>query len=586
MIDLSEGQKALVNATDSLFAVACPGAGKTRAMVTRFLKRTAEESRKGIGLISFTNAAVDEVRRRCGSGNEALKAPNFVGTFDSFLHRFIVTPLFVKHYKKSPRYVQSWKDAPTGNFRLLDQNQRDLIPGSEPIQMGWFDFDLNGRATLVSVPQRFGKNQTETLMSLKVKAEDEASDRFGHLIRAGTVTCEAGRILAGVWVRDPRARQVIAPLLTARFAEVIVDEAQDCGAEELLVLGFLQACGVRVVMVGDIDQSIYEFRSATPQAVRDFARSLPIQLELRDNFRSSPAISAFNNGLRSGSLIESASGKHATLSTPVYLLDFSKPDEIAPAVLRIAEKHKLSATDLMVLAHAEAHSMKAAGVVDAESGTSRVLEIADAGFKLRSTDFDARTRLKALEKVERSILKLLTADMKTEHKSFDLIREELGVEARWLREFAVRISISLDATEKPRDAFAEEVRIFLKNVEWGHLGTPTARSIGSMYKAPSEKSWSGITHLTVSPLVPYSTVHGVKGLEFRGVVLIIPEAPKSKATEEVLDAWERDLDTEARRVLYVAGSRAEELLMLAVHTIHVDRVAALLDARGIPYERA
>jgi hypothetical protein len=451
--------------------------------------------------------------------------------------------------------------------------------------MGWFDFDLNGRATLVSVPQRFGRNQTETLMSLKVEAENEASDRFGHLIRAGTVTCEAGRILAGVWVRDSRARQVIAPLLAARFAEVIVDEAQDCGEEELLVLGFLRECGIRVIMVGDIDQSIYEFRSATPQAVREFAEALPIQLELRDNFRSSPAISAFNNGLRSGSLVESSSGKHAALSTPVYLLDFSKPDEIAPAVLRIAEKHKLGSTDLMILSHAESHSMRAAGVVDVESGTSKVLEIADAGFKLRSTDFDARTRLKALEKVEHSILKVLTADIKTGHKSFDLIREELGVEARWLREFAVCISISLNATETPRDAFAEEVRNFLKNVDWSHLDPPTARTIGSMYKVPSEKSWGGIAHLRESPLVPCSTVHGVKGMEFRGVVLIIPEAPKSKATEEVLDAWERDLDTEARRVLYVAGSRAEELLMLAVHTTHADRVATLLGAKSIPYER-
>ncbi len=554
-------------------------------MVTRFLKRTAEEPRKGIGLISFTNAAVDEVRRRCGSDNEALRAPNFVGTFDSFLHRFIVTPLYTKHYKKPPRYVQSWKDAPTGSFRLLGPNQRDLIPGSEPIQMGWFDFDLNGRARLAKIPQRFGKVQTETLMSLKVQAEDEASDRFGHLIRAGTVTCEAGRILAGVWVRDPKARQAIGPLLAARFSEVIVDEAQDCGEEELLVLGFLRSCGVRVVMVGDIDQSIYEFRSATPQAVSEFAKALPVQLELRDNFRSSPAISAFNNGLRSGPLVEASSGKNATLSTPVHVLEFSKLDEIAPAVLRIAEKYKLAATDLIVLSHAEAHSMKAAGVVDVESGTSKVLEIADAGFKLRSTDFDARARLKALEKVERSTLRLLTADTKTGHKGFDLIREELGIEARWLREFAVRISISLDAADKTRDAFAEEVRNVLKAVDWHHLDPPTARAIGSMYKAPSEKAWGGIVHLRQSPLIPYSTVHGVKGLEFPGVVLIIPEAPKSKATEEVLDAWESDLDTEARRVLYVAGSRAEELLMLAVHTSYSDRVAALLHAKGVPYER-
>lgn len=555
-------------------------------MVTRFVKRTAEEPRKGIGLISFTNAAVDEVRRRCGGDTEALKAPNFVGTFDSFLHRFIVTPLFTKHYKKPPRYVQSWKDAPSGTFRMYDYSQRrDLIPGSEPIQMGWFDFDLNGRASLVRVPSRFGKTATETLMSLRVQAEDQASDRFGKLIREGTVTCEAGRILACIWVRDPRARKVIAPLIAARFAEVIVDEAQDCGEEELLVLGFLRECGIRVIMVGDIDQSIYEFRSATPHAVQAFAEDLPIQLELRGNFRSSPAISAFNNGLRSGNLVESSSGKHATLSTPVHLLEFSNLDEIAPAALRIAEKHKLDASDLMLLSHAEAHSMRAAGVTDAESTSSKVLEIADAGFKLRAADFDARTRLKMLEKVERSVLKLLTYGKDTGHKSYELIREELGIDPRWLREFAVRLTVALNATGKNRTSFAAEVRDFLNNADWGAATPPKAQDISNLYKAPTEKTWDSVTDLQDGPVVRYATVHGVKGLGFRGVVLIIPEAPKSKATEEVLDAWERGQDAEARRVLYVAGSRAEELLMLAVHTNHVDRVAALLVAKGVPHER-
>ncbi|MDX3695975.1 ATP-dependent helicase [Streptomyces europaeiscabiei] len=585
-IDLTEDQRALVDAADSLFAVACPGAGKTRAMVTRFLKRTTEEPRKGIGLISFTNAAVDEVRRRCGGDTESLKAPNFVGTFDSFLHRFIVTPLFTKHYKKPPRYVQSWKDAPTGTFRMYDNSQRrDLIPGSEPIQMGWFDFDQNGRATLVRVPTRFGKAATATLMSLRAQAEEKASNRFGQLIREGTVTCEAGRILACIWVRDPKARKVIAPLLKARFAEVIVDEAQDCGEEELLVLGFLRECGIGVIMVGDIDQSIYEFRSATPRAVQEFAADLPIQLVLRDNFRSSPAISAFNNGLRSGSLVEVSSGKHDALSTPVHLLEFSNLDEIAPAALRIAEKNKLDASDLMLLSHAEVHSMKAAGVTDAESAKSKVLEIADAGIKLRATEFDARTRLKTLEKVERSILKLLTNGTETGHKSFELIREELGIDSRWLREFVVRLSVSLNATQTTRTTFAAEARDFLNNSDWGSVKPPKAQDISNLYKAPSENAWSGVTDLKEGPAVPYATVHGVKGLEFRGVVLIIPEAPKSKATDEVLDAWERGLDTEARRVLYVAGSRAEELLMLAVHATHADRVAALLGAKSVPYER-
>ena len=64
-----------------------PGAGKTRAIVARYLSRVEQEPRKGIALLSFTNAAIDEVKGRCGDMPDALKAPHFVGTFDSFINR-------------------------------------------------------------------------------------------------------------------------------------------------------------------------------------------------------------------------------------------------------------------------------------------------------------------------------------------------------------------------------------------------------------------------------------------------------------------------------------------------------------------
>jgi ATP-dependent exoDNAse (exonuclease V) beta subunit len=57
-----------------------------------------------------------------------------------------------------------------------------------------------------------------------------------------------------------------------------------------------------------------------------------------------------------------------------------------------------------------------------------------------------------------------------------------------------------------------------------------------------------------------------------------------KVTERtVLDDWEGNHNTEARRVLYVAGSRAEQLLICAVHRKHTDRVASLLQAKEVPY---
>lgn len=589
-ISLTEDQQALVDAEESLFAAACPGAGKTRAMVARFLKRTAKENRQGVALISFTNAAVDEVRSRCGDQVDALKAPNFVGTFDTFIHRFMVTPLYAKAYNVAPKYVQSWQDVSSTSFRLYDYSQRrDHIPGSPPIQMGWFDFDRNGTATLN--PERIGRGFSaaakSTLMQLRSLAESKASNIFGKLLENGTISCEAARLLAEYWINDGQTRQVLAELLKSRFSEVIVDEAQDCGREELHILQFLIDCGIRVVMVGDIDQSIYEFRSATPRAVQEFVKNLPIQLQLGDNFRSSPAICAFNSCLRSSPLTETSRGDTSTLTVPVYLIEFSAPDDIVPAALQIAEKQELVANDLMLLAHAEAHSMTAAGVVDVEaSGSSRVLAIADAGFKIRSKEFDARTRLRSIEKVERAVLAALTGGKDPDHKSVEAICEGLGIETRWLRNFAVRMSVALDAEGKTRQDFATGVRDFLKDADWGDLTPPVSGYLGGLFRAPKEDVWVKVTSLGDDPLIPYSTVHGVKGMEFPGVVLVLPDTPKSKATDEVLDAWESGQDIESRRVLYVAGSRAQRLLVFAVHRKHIDRVAALLDAKAIPYVRS
>ncbi|MFE9882577.1 UvrD-helicase domain-containing protein [Streptomyces sp. NPDC005784] len=580
---LTDDQQALVDADGSLFVAACPGAGKTRAMVARFLKRTAEEDRRGIALISFTNAAVDEVRRRCGNQAEALRAPHFVGTFDTFIHRFIVTPLYAKAYNQKPNYVQSWQDVASTSFRLRDMGR------TKNLELKWFDFDSDGRAHLNvgRVPQDFGDAAAHRMLALrKQEAEANASHIFGRLLRAGTVTCEAARLLAEFWLNSTKERAILEALLRARFAEVIVDEAQDCGREELHILQFLRDCGVRVVMVGDLDQSIYEFRNATPAAVREFAARLPGQLTLEDNWRSSPAICAFNNGLRAGQLAETARGDNSLVESPLHLIEFSSLDQIVPAALEVAEQYKLTADDLVLLSHAETHGMKAAGVVSLDSASSnRVLAIANAGSKLRSREADPKARRKAVEQAQKAVLATLTVDRDTQHHSFAAVCEEIGVDPRWLETFAVRMAISLNAEGQSKQAFAAEVRAFMKTADWGDVPPPNVSDLGKLFRAPTDVSWAGVANFSNDPAVRFSTVHGVKGMEFRGVVLVLPERLRvDRVTERtVLDDWEGDHNTEARRVLYVAGSRAQELLMFAVHRKHAARVGHLLAARGVPY---
>jgi DNA helicase-2/ATP-dependent DNA helicase PcrA len=70
-----------------------------------------------------------------------------------------------------------------------------------------------------------------------------------------------------------------------------------------------------------------------------------------------------------------------------------------------------------------------------------------------------------------------------------------------------------------------------------------------------------------------STVHRVKGREYRGVALVLSEMKSKQHT--VLDDWELGINSESRRVLYTAGSRAQNLLIVASPQRHVDRVEKL-----------
>ncbi|MDA1363066.1 ATP-dependent helicase [Glycomyces luteolus] len=580
--DLTEAQRVLVEADENLFVAACPGAGKTRAMVARFLKRTSEEHRRGVALVSFTNAAVDEVRSRCGDRTDVFKAPNFVGTFDSFIHRFLVTPLFVKFYKVHPRYVQSWSEIPSAKFRMD-------ISRSADVNLKWFDFDDRLRATLnmAKVDRSFGdaaaKKQLEELRSV---AEGRANWILGKLLRAGTVSCDIARFLAEIWLSNDNYRPIISGLIRSRFTEVIVDEVQDCGREELVILEFLRDLGIRIVAVGDLDQAIYEFRDATPAEVKAFGATLPLRTELVDNWRSSPAICAFNDSLRSQVMTERAAGPSAGTGFPVHLIRYANPDEILPAALSLAEQHDAEPGDLVLLAHKRTDAMRAAGIASSKDFSWKgVASVADAGIKLRSAATDASTRRDAIRRVERNLLTVIADGRDLQHMSTEGICDELGIDGRRLRELAVRTAVTLSVREKSRSQFAQEVRAYFRAVPWTDLNitTPRLDRLGKQFQAPDEKIWERISAQSKA-LVQGSTVHGVKGREFRAVGLVIPKPRKSneRSSRTVLDDWEQGLDSEARRVLYVGGSRAQDLLMLFVHEQQSGQVGQILKRSHVP----
>lgn len=67
------------------------------------------------------------------------------------------------------------------------------------------------------------------------------------------------------------------------------------------------------------------------------------------------------------------------------------------------------------------------------------------------------------------------------------------------------------------------------------------------------------------------------------MLVALPGALPKTAGYDVLDNWEMDIDSEARRVVYVGASRAVRLLAIGAGN-HAARIEALLAAHEVAFE--
>lgn len=91
-----EDARNVIRCWHSTDVAACPGSGKTTVLLAK-LKLLADrmplENSAGICVLSHTNVAVDEIRKRlAGYADKLLSYPNYIGTIQSFVDRFVTMP--------------------------------------------------------------------------------------------------------------------------------------------------------------------------------------------------------------------------------------------------------------------------------------------------------------------------------------------------------------------------------------------------------------------------------------------------------------------------------------------------------------
>lgn len=239
-------QQAAIDCEGNVVVTARPGSGKTFTLARMIAKESARLlSYQGVIAISYTNKASDELRDRCKRLGVERKM-SFFGTIDGFCLGEIVAP-FASHITNK-----------TINLNLVE---------NENCQE-WLGF----------------KNQ---------EANDEDIKSFIlESLQNGTLPIDAlGPAALLVLDMVPEA----AAFVKARYTAIFIDEYQDCGKYQHLLMKKLISLGLRGIAVGDLDQAIFRFAGKSPSHLQEFLVSKDFQhFEITKNYRCDKAIQAYS----------------------------------------------------------------------------------------------------------------------------------------------------------------------------------------------------------------------------------------------------------------------------------------------------
>lgn len=563
-------QEHVVTADANLFVDACPGAGKTRTVVDRFLDRSVRAAKidASVGVISFTNRAANEVASRCAElgRSDASGFPHFVGTFDRFVATYVVRPF----------------GQLGGPIRIVDSWQSLEVeipgPGGKPVSLDHFEVTPDGIF-------RFDRRDSDPdLNSAHTRIRERYAAKKIEVLRGlGYLTCDDARDYA---VRLLRKHPEVGLILRKRFFELIVDEAQDCCETELEILDELRLAGVPLVVVCDPNQAIYEWRGASPRQFARFTKSFR-RHELTGNWRSSPAICQLAASLKDGSA-DSPVGENRNEPGPIHLLTYEgwPSSVIADSFRQLLVATEIGTDDAIVLSHANVVASRVSGRAHKRPSTN-MAHIAVETSLLLDPMTQAHERFRALDRLQRLVLRYLK--IPTAGESTPRLCELHLVDPSWLKE--ATLGLMQVAAALSVDLLVED---WLDHTRSGlsAITTPDGRMAGKpkvFLRAPNNSLGKTIAAvlgpLPETALFRNSSIHQAKGSEANAVLVVISrDRGQSKQTADLLEAWRLHEDTEARRVLYVGVTRAKRLCAVAVHISAASTVEQILEDASVPFE--
>ncbi|MCP1768666.1 ATP-dependent helicase [Bradyrhizobium japonicum] len=379
-------EKAVIYGGRNLQLIACAGSGKTEVVARRVVQLlTPNGSQKllpgNIIAFTFTEKAAAELKERIVTrtrealGDISGMAEMFVGTIHAFCLELLKS--------ESPKYLK---------YEVLNEVQQTLFVDRHSKASG-----LTQSTTLTGQPLKRYIDTRHFITALNILREDRptAPDRLeGNTIVAQLSNYEQllhdrgyldySSILKEA-VTELKGNQSLRERLSARIRHVIVDEYQDVNPVQESVVEELHRLGAGICVVGDDDQTIYQWRGSDVRNILSFEGRYPgaTQVRLEENFRSSEGVVAVGRDfirqvLRRLPKEMKNTGAQAYEPNDITALSFDTPEEEAQHIARTCVALR--------------------GIAIREDGGDRGISWSDVAILLRSVRRDGEAIMSALEK--------------------------------------------------------------------------------------------------------------------------------------------------------------------------------------------
>lgn len=341
-----EDARNVIRCWHSADVAACPGSGKTTVLLAKLkllVDRMPLENGAGICVLSHTNVAVDEIRKRLSNyAGKLLSYPNYIGTIQSFVDKFVTMPYLRNIAGRNVQAVDNLTYAQhmlnriqnNAKYRTLDFVTKN-------------SFETGGQFTerLEHIQALYVRDDGALCVGKQKRAlagaDKPSTKQYNALIAdllkyEGIMRYQDAYSYAKTAVDD--LSETYTDLFSSRFRYVFIDEYQDCDSiQRQAITTIFNSVKCTVIKIGDSDQAIYNSsEDKTPDWVPQDG-FLPIMTSCRYNQEIANVICKLKKGDKN---IVTFSGK--TGDKPVLLIfDPEKIDRVINGFINALETHGL-----------------------------------------------------------------------------------------------------------------------------------------------------------------------------------------------------------------------------------------------------